>query len=77
MYALIANNTLGHPHAICEAWRSLSGFFRSNHARERGDWFQQGWLKYQVDLVQGLENAISGMNRLLTGANTGKVIVNV
>jgi NADPH-dependent curcumin reductase CurA len=28
-----------------------------------------------VDLVQGLENVIPAMNRLLTGANTGKVIV--
>jgi hypothetical protein len=32
-------------------------------------------LKYKVDLLQGLENVIPAMNRLLTGANTGKVII--
>jgi len=42
-----------------------------------GGWLQQGRVKYKVDQVQGLENAISAMNRLLTGANTGKVIVRV
>ena len=40
-----------------------------------GGWLQEGRLKYKVDLVQGLENVIRAMNRLLTGANTGKVIV--
>ena len=40
-----------------------------------GGWSQEGRLKYKVDLVQGLENVIPAMNRLLTGANTGKVIV--
>jgi NADPH-dependent curcumin reductase CurA len=34
-----------------------------------------GRLKYKVDLVQGLQNVIPAMNRLLTEANTGKVIV--
>jgi NADPH-dependent curcumin reductase CurA len=42
-----------------------------------GGWLQEGKLKYQVDMVQGLENAVTAMNRLLTGANTGKVIVRV
>ena len=42
-----------------------------------GGWLRQGQLKYKVDLVQGLENAISAMNRLLTGVNTGKVIVRI
>jgi NADPH-dependent curcumin reductase CurA len=36
---------------------------------------QEGRLKYKVDLVQGMENVIPAMNRQLTGANTGKVIV--
>jgi NADPH-dependent curcumin reductase CurA len=40
-----------------------------------GGWLQQGRIKYKVDLVRGLENAVAAMNRLLTGANTGKVIV--
>jgi NADPH-dependent curcumin reductase CurA len=40
-----------------------------------GGWSQEGRLKYTVDLVQGMENVIPAMNRLLTGANTGKMIV--
>ena len=46
-----------------EAMQALSG------------WSQEGRLQYKVDLVHGLENLIPAMNRLLTGANTGKVIV--
>ena len=42
-----------------------------------GGWLQQGRIKYKVDMVEGIENAVSAMNRLLTGANTGKVIVKV
>jgi NADPH-dependent curcumin reductase CurA len=42
-----------------------------------GGWLREGKLKYQVDMVQGLDNAVRAMNRLLTGANTGKVIVQV
>jgi hypothetical protein len=40
-----------------------------------GGWLQQGRIQYKVDSVRGLENAVAAMNRLLTGANTGKVIV--
>lgn len=41
-----------------------------------GGWSQEGAASStKVDLVQGLENVIPAMNRLLTGANTGKVIV--
>jgi NADPH-dependent curcumin reductase CurA len=38
-------------------------------------WLQQGKLRYRVDLVTGFEQTVAAMNRLLTGANTGKVIV--
>ena len=39
-----------------------------------GSWSQEGRLQFKVDFVQGLENVIPAMSRLLTGANTGKVI---
>ncbi len=40
-------------------------------------WLQQGKLKYRIDMVQGLRNAPSALNRLFNGANTGKLLVKV
>ena len=36
-----------------------------------------GDIKYSVDVVEGLENAPVALDRLFTGANTGKVMVKV
>jgi NADPH-dependent curcumin reductase CurA len=62
----------------------VEGFLVSDYAprameamQALGGWLREGKLKYQVDLVRGLEHAVAAMNRLLTGANTGKVIVQV
>lgn len=38
-------------------------------------WVVNGDLKYAVDVVEGLDNAPTALNRLFTGANTGKVMV--
>ena len=38
-------------------------------------WVMNGDIKYAVDVVEGLENAPLAMDRLFTGANTGKVMV--
>jgi NADPH-dependent curcumin reductase CurA len=40
-------------------------------------WIGEGKIKYAVDVVQGLENATSAINRLFTGANTGKLLVQI
>jgi hypothetical protein len=40
-------------------------------------WVAEGKLKYAVDVVQGLENATTAINRLFTGANTGKLLVQI
>lgn len=40
-------------------------------------WLRAGRLKYQVDVVQGLENAPKALGRLFTGENTGKLLVQV
>jgi NADPH-dependent curcumin reductase CurA len=60
----------------------VEGFLVSDYASRAmeamqalGGWLQQGKLKYRVDVVNGLEQTVAAMNRLLTGANTGKVIV--
>jgi len=44
---------------------------------ELGPWVAQGKLKYAIDQVDGLENAPTAINRLFTGANTGKLIVKI
>jgi NADPH-dependent curcumin reductase CurA len=46
-------------------------------AMQLGQWVAEGKLKYAVDVVHGLENAPSAINRLFTGANKGKLIVQI
>ncbi len=38
-------------------------------------WVMGGQLKYQVDIVDGLDNAPVALDRLFSGANQGKVLV--
>jgi NADPH-dependent curcumin reductase CurA len=40
-------------------------------------WVVDGRIQHTEDVVDGLENAPAALNRLFTGANTGKVIVKV
>ena len=40
-------------------------------------WISEGKIKYAVDVVKGLENAPTAINRLFTGANTGKLLVQI
>jgi NADPH-dependent curcumin reductase CurA len=42
-----------------------------------GTWMKEGRLKYPADIVDRLEQAPTAVNRLFTGANTGKLIVRV
>ena len=42
-----------------------------------GEWHGLGKLKYRVDVVDGLENAPSTLNKLFDGTNKGKLIVRV
>ncbi|MEW6127166.1 MAG: NADP-dependent oxidoreductase [Acidobacteriota bacterium] len=42
-----------------------------------GKWLMEGKLKYRVDEVEGLENAPTAINKLFTGANTGKLVVKI
>ena len=42
-----------------------------------GEWVAAGTLKYAVDIVNGLEAAPSAINKLFTGANSGKLIVKI
>jgi NADPH-dependent curcumin reductase CurA len=42
---------------------------------ELAGWVMNGDITFAVDVVEGLENAPEAMDRLFTGANTGKVMV--
>ena len=40
-------------------------------------WLAEGKLKYETDIVDGLENATHALDRLFTGKNLGKLLVRV
>jgi NADPH-dependent curcumin reductase CurA len=42
---------------------------------EMGQWVAQGKIKYDTTVVKGMENALSALNLLFTGGNTGKLLV--
>jgi NADPH-dependent curcumin reductase CurA len=42
-----------------------------------GRWLAEGKLRYHVEVVEGLENAPSALNRLFDGSNNGKLIIHV
>lgn len=45
--------------------------------REMGQWIQEGKLKYQQEIVQGLENAPTAILKLFNGDKMGKLIVQI
>jgi NADPH-dependent curcumin reductase len=40
-------------------------------------WVAEGHIKYDVHVVKGIENALSALNLLFTGGNTGKLLLQV
>ncbi len=62
----------------------VEGFIVLNYAERFGEgindlvrWYSEGKLKYHIDIVDGLENAPTALNKLFKGTNTGKLIVKV
>ena len=60
----------------------MEGFIILDYLRRAGEaigelsgWVADGQLAYMTDVVDGLDNAPAALNRLFTGANTGKVMV--
>lgn len=41
------------------------------------NWFAAGKIKYRIDVVDGLENALAALGKLFDGSNEGKLIVQV
>ena len=59
-----------------EGFIILDYMSRANEAiGELAGWVMGGDVKFAVDVVDGLENAPSALDRLFTGANQGKVMV--
>ncbi|GAA0487493.1 NADP-dependent oxidoreductase [Parasphingorhabdus litoris] len=44
-------------------------------AQAMAGWLMEGRIKYETDVVQGIENAPASLDRLFTGANLGKLAV--
>ena len=48
-----------------------------NALNDLTNWILEGKIKYNVDIQKGLENALVALDRLFTGDNTGKLILEV
>lgn len=46
-------------------------------AADMAKWYAEGGIKYDVHVVKGIENALSALDLLFTGGNTGKLLVQV
>jgi NADPH-dependent curcumin reductase CurA len=62
----------------------VEGFFSPDFAHRGPDyvarlrgWHEEGRLKLPFDVTQGLENAVKAYERLFSGANIGKVLVDL
>lgn len=63
---------------------TIRGFLVADYAPRFGEaaaqlaqWVRDGSLKYQVDVLDGIERAPAGLQRLFSGANVGKQLVRV
>lgn len=62
----------------------FKGFIQFDYIHRQGDflkdmsaWIDEGKVKYQEDVVQGLENAVNAFQGLLQGRNRGKLLIQV
>ncbi|WP_144821244.1 NADP-dependent oxidoreductase [Marinobacter piscensis] len=60
------------------------GFIQSDHhellpqfRRDMSQWLEEGKVRYQEDVVEGFENALSAFQGLLQGRNRGKLVIKV
>ena len=71
------NNILIH-RARVQGFIVLDYLDRASEAMDHlATWYREGRIQYRTDIVDGLQNASSALNRLFTGANKGKLIVRV
>jgi NADPH-dependent curcumin reductase CurA len=61
---------------------TVSGFLVSDYAERFGEslealgqWIAEGKIKFKVDVEEGIENAPSAVNKLFSGENNGKLVI--
>lgn len=61
---------------------SMRGFLALDHwgrfpeiAAQLAEWVESGQLRYRVHRFHGLDSAVDALNAMFTGANTGKIVV--
>ena len=62
----------------------IKGFIQFDYIHRQGDflkdmpvWIREGKVKYQEDVVEGLENVVRAFQGLLQGKNRGKLLIQV
>jgi NADPH-dependent curcumin reductase len=69
---------LVYQRAKLEGFLALDYFDRAQEAlADLTEWYAQGKIQYRVDVIEGLENAPSAINKLFDGTNQGKLIIRV
>jgi len=61
---------------------TVTGFLVSDYAEQFGEcleslgnWIAEGKIKFKVDVVEGIENAPTAVNKLFSGENNGKLVI--
>ena len=61
---------------------TVTGFLVSDYAEQFGEcleslgqWVAEGKIKFKVDVVEGIENAPTAVNKLFSGENSGKLVI--
>ncbi|MGQ9425614.1 NADP-dependent oxidoreductase [Gilvimarinus sp. F26214L] len=74
----------GFMRAVLTHRLSINGFIqfdlpqhREGFMKDMPHWVQEGDVRYREDIVEGLENAVSAFQGLLSGKNFGKLLVQV
>jgi NADPH-dependent curcumin reductase CurA len=72
LFSLIPNRALMQGFIISDHFDRMPEFIR-----EVGGWVKEGRIKYRETVMEGLENAPGAFIGLLTGQNTGKMVVRI
>lgn len=69
---------------IAERWLKVQGFSAPHYEdrmdefeRRVGNWIRQGKIESHTTIVRGLENTVEAMNSIMSGQNTGKMLVEI
>jgi NADPH-dependent curcumin reductase CurA len=67
---------------IADRWLKVQGFSAPHYEyltpefeEQVGKWIAAGQIKSRTTIVHGLDNCVEAMNGIMTGKNTGKMVV--